>query len=289
MPALLLCLAAACGGSGGGSGVGKVQVVTTLPLLADLVRNVGGDRVEVTALLPSGSDPHTFEPAPRDVQKVEGAQIAFANGLDLEPGALRLLEANLPQGAPLVKLGDEVAGETGVNPHLWLDMDKARQYLRLVRENLAKVDPGGDAKYQQNLEAYQKQLDETERYVGEKIDSIPQANRKLVTTHDAFDYLARYLGLQVVAFVARGPGQEPSPEDVANLSRAIKSEGIPAVFVEPQTGAESRVLEQAADDAGVAVCTLYSDSLDDKVRSYVELMRFDADELARCLGGAGGD
>ena len=280
----------ACGDDdSGGDSAGKVQVVTTLPLIADFVREVGRDRVDVTALLPSGSDPHTYEPAPRDVQEVSRAEIAFANGLDLEQRVLRLIEANLPDGAPLVKLGEEVAGETGVNPHLWLDMDSAREYVRLIRENLARVDPDGDAQYQQNLEAYLEQLDETDSYVIGKIETIPPANRKLVTTHDAFDYLADYAGLEVVAFVAEGPGQEPSPGDVADLGRAIENEQIPAVFSEPQTGAESRVLEQAAEDAGVETCTLYSDSLDDRVRSYVEIMRFNADDMARCLGDAGGD
>jgi ABC-type Zn uptake system ZnuABC Zn-binding protein ZnuA len=108
-----------------------------------------------------------------------------------------------------------------------------------------------------------------------------------VTTHDAFSYFADYFEFEVVAFVAEGPGQEPTPQDVANLARAIEREGVPAVFGEPQIGEETDILEQAADDAGVQVCTLYSDSLDDKVTSYIELMRFNADELARCLGGEG--
>ncbi len=120
------------------------------------------------------------------------------------------------------------------------------------------------------------------------IESVPAGNRKLVTTHDAFGRFASAFDLEIVAVVVGSPGQEPSPEDVANLTRAIEDQGVPAVFREPQIDAEGRILEQAAKDAGVRVCTLYSDSLDDKVTSYIEMMRFNADEIARCLGGDNG-
>ncbi len=117
---------------------------------------------------------------------------------------------------------------------------------------------------------------------------MPPARRKLVTTHDAFPYLARYLGFEVVAVVAASPSQEPSPRDIADLLQAINDEGVPAVFAEPQLGSQGQLLKQAAADAGVAVCTLYADSLDDEVESYIELMRFNADEIARCLGQSDG-
>jgi len=115
--------------------------------------------------------------------------------------------------------------------------------------------------------------------------SISPENRKLVTTHEAFDWFAGSIGFTAVAAVAESPGQEPSPNEIADLTAAIKDQHIPAVFSEPQISEESHILEQAAADAGVQVCTLYSDSLDDEVSTYIEMMRFNADELARCLGG----
>jgi ABC-type Zn uptake system ZnuABC Zn-binding protein ZnuA len=105
--------------------------------------------------------------------------------------------------------------------------------------------------------------------------------RKLVTFHDAYPYMARHYGLEVTAVVVPSPGQEPSAKDVEKLVDAIREQDVPAVFKEPQFSA--RILELAADDAGVEVCTLYSGALDDEVTSYVELMRFNADELVRCL------
>ena len=286
-----LPLSAACGGNGSAAG-GRVKAVTTLPLFADLVRAVGGDRVDVSALLPAGSDPHTFEPAPRDVQRASEARIAFANGLGLEPAALRIIEANLPSGSLLVRLADKAvaAGARAVNddPHLWMDAENGKLYAAAIRDGLSEVDPAGASEYERNYAAYVSQLDEAAAYARGQVATIPESNRKLVTTHDAFGYLARWLGLEVIASVARGPGQEPSPGDVAHLASAIEDQHVPAVFREPQIGSERRLLEQAAGDAGVRVCTLYSDSLDNTVQTYLDLLRYDADQLAACLGGGDG-
>ncbi len=290
--AMLLALAAGACGAGDGGDSGKVQVVTTLPLFADFVREVGGERVEVTSLVPAGADPHTFEPSPSDVKKVAQADIAFANGLDLEPAAERMIAANLKDGVPFVHLANSGFGPRGfpedIDPHLWLDPKMAKQYARLTNEELQKVDPGGVDVYKANTLAYLDRIDAEQRDASKTLQSVPQENRKLVTTHDAFKWFASAFGVEIIGVVAQGPGQEPSPEDVANLTRAIEEQGVPAVFREPQIDAEGRILEQAAGDAGVQVCTLYSDSLDEKVTSYIEMIRFNADEIARCLGGDSG-
>ena len=268
------------------------KVVTTLPLFADLVLQIGGDRMEVFALLPSGADPHTFDPSPRDIERIRAADVVIVNGLGLETAALRVMERNLRKGTPLVKLAEETlaAGARSLkgNPHFWLDINNAREYARIIRDALTEADPEGRQEYEANYQRFLAQLDGLDRYVRDRVSSVPPERRKLVTTHAAFPYLAQYLGLQEVAVVAPSPGQEPSLQDIAELERAIRAERVPAVFIEPQLGAESRVLKRAAADAGVKVCTLYADTLDDKVQSYVEMMRFNADEIARCLGGSGG-
>jgi len=291
---VLAALLAAC--AGGDSATGgrdtKVKVVTTLPLFADLVRQVGGNRVEVSSLAPAGADPHTFEPAPRDIRQVETAGIAFGNGLNLEPSTERIIQANLKGGAQYLKLA-ETAKEQGAqvvddNPHLWLDIENAKLYLGIIRDSLTAIDKGGEASYNQSYESYVLKLDEAASYGRVRIASIPAANRKLVTTHDAFPYLARYFGLSIVAFAEEGPGQESGPNAIAKLTDALKGQNVPAVFTEPQVEGANKILERAASDAGVQVCTLYSDSLDDRVKSYEDLIRFDTDELARCLGSASG-
>ena len=290
-----------CGGDDdtASNGEGKIKVVATLPLFADFVRQIGGDRVEVTSLVPAGADPHTWEPSPSDVQRVAEADVAFANGMGLEPAAINLVETNLREGVPLVILSDlpnrppctlgcilESVGKPR-NPHLWMYIGGGVDYAGLVAASLSMLDPEAAASYDANRKAYFTELESTFGYVQSRLQPIPARNRKLITTHSAFEYFAGGFGLEFVASVTEGPGNEPTPEDVANLARAIEREGVPAVFVEPQISAESDILRQAAEDAGVEICTLYSDSLDDKVTSYVELMRFNADELARCLGVEG--
>lgn len=286
--ALLAALAlAACGGSRASEDDGRLQVVVSLPLFADFVHQVGGDLVEVSSLLPSGADPHTYEPTPQGVRRVTEAHLAFTNGFDLEPGILNVIEPNLPNAASLIELAQTAAAAGATlretDPHLWLSVDNAREYVRIIRDALTETDPEGAAKYEQNYQGYLTRLDELDKYVQDRLSALPPERRKLVTTHDAFGYLADYLGFEVAAVVSVSPGQEPSAADIAALVQTIEEVGVAAVFEEPQLGAAASVLKQAADDADVEVCTLYSGALDDQVPTYIDMMRFNADELARCL------
>ena len=294
--ALVALLAlAACGSDEESAGrqQPQVKVVATLSVFADFVREIGGDRVEVSSLLPAGADPHTYQPVPRDVQRVTEADLVFANGLDLEAGALNVIEPNLPSDVALIELGEEAVaagvsvgqfGE-GADPHLWLSVEYGREYARIIYQALVEADPAGRNAYEESYRRYLGTLDELEEYVRDKVSSVAPGRRKLVTTHDAFGYLADYVGFEVVAFVVVSPGQDPSPGGIADLAQAIEEQNVPAVFTEPQVGADSRLLEQIAADVGARVCTLYSDTLDDSVPSYIEMMRFNADQLLRCLGG----
>lgn len=286
---------AACGGGDTGasaSGEEGLRVVTSLGIFADLVGEVGGKRVEVRSLLPAGADPHTFEPSPSAVREVTEADIVFVNGLGLEGTMRNVIEANLPPDAPLVALAEEVvaAGVEALqgDPHLWLDPTLAARYIEVIAAELSAVAPADAGTYERRAADFRDELLRLDTYVKERIGSIAPAKRKLVTTHAAFAYFAEHYGLALAAVVAPSPSREASPADIADLARIIRDTGVPAVFVEPQVESEGRILEQLAADVGVQVCTLYSDSLDDKVRSYLEMVRFNADELVRCLGGEAG-
>jgi zinc/manganese transport system substrate-binding protein/manganese/iron transport system substrate-binding protein len=150
-----------------------------------------------------------------------------------------------------------------------------------IRDALVETDPDGAEAYRSNADTYLAELQTLDQEVAADIDSIPSDRRKLVTFHDAFPYLAQRYGLEVVGVVVASPGKEPSAKDVANLVEAIAAEDVPAVFKEPQFNA--RILELAADDTGVEVCTLRSAALDKRVDTYVKLMRSNAKELVRCL------
>ena len=259
----------------------RVNVVVSLAIFADFARQVGGDRVDVSTLVPAGADPHTYEPGPSRVAKLTKADLVIVNGLGLEAALEDVVEENTSSSAILVELAEGLP-VIDKNPHLWLDVLNAIAYVEHIRDALAEIDPAGADTYRANADGYLAELRTLDEEVAAAIDSIPPERRKLVTFHDAFPYLARRYGLEMVAVVVASPGKEPSAKDVANLVDAIAAEDVPAVFKEPQLNA--RILELAADDAGVEVCTLHSAALDKKVNTYVKLMRFNAKELTRCLG-----
>jgi manganese/iron transport system substrate-binding protein len=239
----------------------------------------------VSSLIPAGVDPHTYEPTPSRVANLAKADLVIVNGLGLEAALQDVIDQNTPSSTPVVELSQGLSVITtdhDSNPHLWLDVQNAIAYVERIRDALVEVDPAGAETYRANADSYLAELQTLDQEVAAAIDSIPPERRKLVTFHDAYPYLARRYGLKVVGVVVASPGKEPSAKDVADLVEAIAAENVPAVFKEPQFNA--RVLELAADDAGVEVCTLYSGALDKKVDTYIKLMRFDASELARCLG-----
>jgi ABC-type Zn uptake system ZnuABC Zn-binding protein ZnuA len=317
--AALVILAAACDDDGDeDTAEPQVKAVTTLELFADLVRNVGGDRVEVTSLLPPGADPHTYELPPDRVAGIVQADVIFMNGLGLEESIESVVSENA--GGPIVELaeglevlpgGEDEHGDEGAeeeeeheedeadeeeehegeeedehaegNPHLWLDVTNASRYVETIRDALIDADAEGHETYTENAEAYLEELAALDEEVGAAVASIPEENRKLVTFHDAFPYLANRYGLVVVGVAVPSPGQEPSARDIADLTETLRAENVPAVFKEPQF--DAAVLEAAADDAGVRVLDLLSDAFTDDVQSYIELMRFNIQQLQEGLAG----
>jgi len=278
-------LGAACGQNSKAQDSGQVKVTATLGLFRDLVQQVGGDRVQVSVLVPDGTDVHTYEPPPSQIAKLSQSKLVVMNGLDLEAGLEKTVRENASSSATVLELA---AGLPTLqdNPHLWLDAQNGMTYVERIRDALASIDPAGADVYRANTDRYLGELRTLDQQVTAAVESIPPERRKLVTFHDAYPYLAQGYGLQIVGFVVESPGKEPSAQEVAALAKDIGDEKVPAVFTEPQFSA--RILDLAASDAGVQVCSLYSDALDSKVKTYVELMRFNAQELARCLGAARG-
>ncbi|MFD3842038.1 anchored repeat ABC transporter, substrate-binding protein [Streptomyces sp. NPDC058642] len=490
-------LAAGCGRSESGASDAELKVSTTTAIIADLVRQVGGDRVDVTSIVPHHGDPHSYEPSPGDAAKVARADLVFGNGLLLEePGIMKMVHSNARKSTPKIEIAEkleqyggtvmkleedlgldvlwlgwavegEVAGEgtqvrttatglegpgdlrvyltdtlgrpkvyvdsrdgfddsdsfalppeahTHVNwafsepgtyrltvegrtetldgrteefgsgtftfavgtdtpegatvldgghadlalnagtgkvyvraddeksgerrrfapdevvlnvpdraresvpgesaysflgdagdplwvlpqavlgkhvhgdldPHAWEDVSNAEAYVRRIQAELAKADPAGAKTYAKNASASLKRLGALDEEVGRTLATIPERNRKLITTHDAFGYLAEAYGMEVAGFVVPVPNQEPSAAEVERLGDTIREKRVPAVFVEPNLAARANVLERVAQDEGVDVCTIYGDSFDDKVHDYVSMMRHNATELAKCLGGKAG-
>lgn len=279
----------------------KLNVVATVSPITNIVYNIGGDRINLSGIIPEGTNSHTFEPAPSDAQKLALADLVFMNGLKLEDPTLRLAEASLKTGAEIILLGEQTISpdqyvydfsfpkEAGSpNPHLWPDPMYALRYAEIVDETLSRRDPANAAYYAQNYAAFKTRLEALDKAIQETINSIPAANRKLLTYHDSFAYFAPRYGMTIIGAIQPADFSEPSPKEVGDLILQLKKEKVPAIF-----GSEvfpSPVLEQIARETGVQyVDTLRDDNLPgepgDSNHSYIGLMVEDVRIMAAALGG----
>lgn len=182
---------------------------------------------------------------------------------------------------PQAVLGKHVHGE--IDPHLWQDVGNAMAYVELVRDTLIDADPAHATGYRDRAGAYLAELEELDGYLRDRLGAVPADRRYLITTHDAFAYLAKAYGLQVAGFVTPHPAVEPSLADRRKLTETIRSLDVPAVFLEPNLAVRSSTLTRVAEEEDVEVCAIYGDAFDAEVRSYVQLMRFNADSVHDCL------
>ena len=295
-------VAVGCSKSGSDAGAsGKIIIATSVAPITDIVKNVAGNAADVEGMIPEGVDSHTFEPTPDTAKTLSNADVIFLNGLDLEDPTLRLAQANKRDGAVIYLLGPNTIqpdqslfdfsfpqSEGHPNPHLWMDVANAITYTQLVRDELSKVDPANASTYQANATAYLTVLHTLNDAVQTAVDTIPPANRVLLTYHDSFAYFANHYGMRVIGAIQPSDFSEPSAQEVAALIDQIKSEHVPAIF-----GSEvfpSPVLQQIASETGVT----YEDTLrDDDLpgdpgqpeHSYVGLMLYDVKTMVSDLGG----
>jgi ABC-type Zn uptake system ZnuABC Zn-binding protein ZnuA len=225
------------------------------------------------------------------------ARVIFFNGAGLEEWWQKTIRSVKRSGAPVVELSQGLAtltlpgeGHAGhahaaePDPHVWLDPILAKTYVERIRDALARVDPGNAAYYAEHATAFQGKLDELDAWIRAEVAQIPEARRKLVTFHDAFQYFAKRYGLIVKGCVVASPGKEPSAKAMADLVRKIKQEQIPAIFAEADYN--PKLLEVLGRDAGVKVVTdLYDDSLSDgpPADGYINLMRHDVTMIVTAL------
>jgi len=292
LAAIAIALAlAGCRPTGAASPGTGFAVVTTSSVFADLIQNVGGAHVTVTALVPRHADVHTFQPSPADVRAVARARLIVMNGLGLDDWLRDTITNAAAAGTPLFELGPGLVGvellpgeDPGTqNPHLWMAVPYAEGYVDEIVRALATADPANAADYQQGAAAYRARLDALDARIRAKIGSIPPAERRLVTFHDAFPYFAREYGLQIVGVAVEAPGQDPSAAQIAALIDAIKAAHVKAIFSEDQF--PTKLVDQLAASTGARVVSnLYDDSLGDPpVTSYEALMDWDVDQLVAAL------
>ena len=289
---VILLLSAGCQGpSAAPQGPGLITVVTTTTVFADMVRNVAPG-AQVTSLVPKNGDVHTYSAKPSDIQAVANARLLVMNGLGLDDWMTRTIaNASSASGTLLVKLGEGLPGvallpgeEPGTqNPHLWMNVGYAELYVDRIAAALEKVDPPHAADYQRNAAAYRQRLAGLDAQVRAQVATIPIANRRLVTFHDAFPYYARAYGITIVGVAVEAPGQDPSAGYTARLIDAIKAARVKAIFSEAQF--PPRLVDQLGAATGAkVVANLYDDALGDPpVTSYEAVITWDTAQLVQAL------
>lgn len=271
-----------------------LPAVASFSILGDLVQVVGGERVRVTTLAGANADAHAFNPSPSDAKAVLGARLLVINGLNFDPWAPKLAKAAGYRGNTVVAsqgvsphlIGHTVelapnAAHAEADPHAWQNPLNVVHYVRNIAAGLAKADPGGALVYQHNAEAYVKQLQDLDTQAQAQFDTISPAKRKVITSHDAFGYLATRYRLTMLAPEGISTDSEPSARHVAQLIRQIKRERIKAVFVENLSN--PKLIAQLARDAGVRLgATLYSDALSEAsgpAPTYLKMMKHNLTQL----------
>ncbi len=279
----------------------KLNVVTSVAPINNIALNVGGNRVNLTQLIPDGTDSHTFEPAAGDARILNEADLIIVNGIGLETPTLKLADSTKKKDTPILKLADNTITEKewvfdfsfpkdkgDPNPHLWMNPDYAKKYAQLINDQLAKQDPAGKDYYAANLKAYLNQLNEMDKAMAIALATVPEKNRKLVTYHDSFAYWANHFKWSVIGAIQPADFKEPSAKEVADIIEQLKKEQIPAIF-----GSEvfpSKVLEQIAKEANVKFYdTLRDDDLPGKPEapehSYVGMQLENTVTMIAALGG----
>jgi ABC-type Zn uptake system ZnuABC Zn-binding protein ZnuA len=268
----------------GGCGVvgsGNAQVLATTTIIADMAKQVAGDRMTVGSIVPAGAHVEEYEPRPDDAKRMSEAKLVITNGLDLDKWVGPLLR-NAKTGTPVVTVTDGLP-DIGGNPHMWFDLVLARKYVEKIRDGLIALDPAGKDVYTANATAYSDQLVSLEADLKAKVGTMPPDRRKLVTSHDAFPYFARAFGFEVVGFAQPEPDKMPSAGELADLIDKVKAARVPAIFSE--AGVSSQLAETIAKETGAKVITdLPTDSLLDRpADSYVGLMRVVVDKIVTAL------
>ena len=297
----------------------RLRVVATTSIVGDVVAQVGGDTIDLTVLLALGEDPHAYQPSAQDLATAAQAHLIFVNGFDLEENSLQDLES-AAEGVPIVPVSagiepldgkahgddeehkDEEHEDEGEehqeehedeehdhvqDPHVWFNTSHVETWTHNIEQLLSALDPANAETYTSNAKAYEEELEALDEFVRETLNTIPEENRKLVTNHDSFGYLAEEYGLEIIGTVIPNlsTNAEPSASDLSQLIETIKQEQVPAIFID--SGVSNEFAQVVVDETGVALFALYSGALGavgSGADSYLDMMRTNVERIEEGLG-----
>jgi ABC-type Zn uptake system ZnuABC Zn-binding protein ZnuA len=291
LPVLLLALlVSACGAAqpAPNANDGAPVILTSTPWLADVTRNIAGDRLQVVSLLPNGSDPHSYQPTPRDAARVSESKLIIVNGAGYEQFLKSLLD-NAGGKTTVIEASAGVGpgSETGaIDPHMWLDPNNMIVYVANIRDALTRLDPAGEAVYKSNADSYIAQLKTLDSWIQEQVGQIPAEKRLLITNHESLGYFAKRYGFTVAGTVIKSFSSDASPsaQQLAALIDEVRSSGAPAIFLD---AADSDTFaQQIANETGVKVVTdLHLESLTDDppADTYIDMMKSNVTQIVNAL------
>lgn len=307
MKRLLTCLLIMAA-SGLAAHAKPLKVATLHPLLADLAREVGGDRVEIIELVGPHDNPHSFEPTPKQIQSVGKTDLCLASGMGLE-NYLGTLKELLPKNTRLIEIGadlpsieggacevceheehdhdkhdhgahDHEAHDHAIDPHWWHSIDTFRRAASLTADHFAKADPDGAGTYHANADKYRVRLDKLEKWVKREIAKIPRDRRYLATAHAAFGYFCRDFGFQAIPVQGMNREQMPDATTLAKLIKSLRKNHVPAIF--PEKASNPKILEALTADTGIRLAaSLHADGTG--VKSYEAMMRENVTNIVAAL------
>ena len=290
--ALVTFLASAIlGGSTVAASAKVLDAVASFTVLADVVTQVGGDRVRVKSLVPPNGDPHEFEPSPDDAKTLKGADIAFISGEGLEIWFQRLAKAAGYNGKPVVAstgiktLATKEGGKSVTDPHVWNSAANMVVWVANIERALSAADPEDAAVFKANAERYTKELQDLNAYAKTRIGAVPKEKRKVLTSHDAFGYFGKEYDVTLLSPLGVSTETEASAADVAKLINQIKRENVKVYFFENSN--DPRLVKQIASATGAQPGgELYVESLskaDGPASTYAKMFRHNVDEIAAAI------
>jgi ABC-type Zn uptake system ZnuABC Zn-binding protein ZnuA len=289
--AVLAILLASCAGQPvSDAGTSAPVILTSTTLLADITRNIAGDRLQVASLLPLGADAHSYQPTPQDAANISETNFIVINGAGYESFLQSLLAVGDGGEKMLVEasagIDPRTDAEHGLDPHMWLDPNLVVTYVENIRDGLIKLDPDGEAIYKTNADAYSAQLKDLDTWIFAQVEQIPAEKRLLVTNHEAIGYFAERYGFTIVGTVVESFSSDASPsaQQLAALIDQINASGAPAIFLDASDN--DMLAQQIANETGVTVVTdIHLESLTDgaPAGTYIDLMKHNVSEIVNAL------
>jgi zinc/manganese transport system substrate-binding protein len=271
-----------------------LNAIASFTVLADVVKQVGGDHVKVNSLVGPNGDPHEFEPSPDDARKLKEADITFVSGEGLETWFEKLVSASGYSGRPVVAsegirtLTMEEDGKTVTDPHVWNSPLNVEVWVANIEKALASVDPDDAADFKTNATRYTKELNDLHAYAKSRLETVPKERRKILTSHDAFGYFGSEYGVEFLSPVGVSTETEASASGVAKLIDQIKTEKVKTYFFENSN--DPRLVEQIAKATGAEPGgELYVESLskaDGPAATYTQMFRYNVEQISKAIAGS---